>query len=112
MKKSLLVVAVLLLCGVIASSVYASERMHNQDMYDNNANYVDISCSEGKIIGAAYFDFKNDSADAVTAICMKKDGTTMMPKSGDWQFVCMPVTTRLWQPILTRISCSPQAYAT
>lgn len=106
MRKYVVAVLVVALGLIIATNVHASRRHHNQDLVDNGRAYTDHYCPpRTKIIGAAYFDLRNDSVDAVSIICQKKNGEITIPKDHDWpksglreiqEHKCNPKTERLW----------------
>jgi hypothetical protein len=83
-------VAVLLVAFCLMLAVNAQAGMAtNKDLNDNGRGFTTHYCPEGtRVAGMAYFDLKNDSADAVSAICEytkgPRKGDVYIPKDGDW----------------------------
>lgn len=89
MRKYFVAVLVVALGMIIATNVYARRRYPVADLEDNGRAYTDHYCQSGTtLVGVAYFDLRNDSVDAVTAICEftkgPRKGEVIMEKDKDW----------------------------
>jgi hypothetical protein len=89
MRKYVVAGLVVALGLIIATNVYAGRRYSVPDLEDNGRAYTDHYCPTGtEVVGVAYFDLRNDSVDAATAICEytkgPRKGEVVIPKDKDW----------------------------
>jgi len=88
MRKYAIAVLLVVLGLVFAANAQAGMAT-NKDLDDNGRAFTIHYCPSGsKVAGMAYFDLKNDAADAVSPICEftkgARKGEIYIPKDEDW----------------------------
>lgn len=88
MRKYAIAVLVVALGLMLAANAQA-RILTNKDMDDNGRAFTTHYCPAGsQVAGMAYFDLRNDAADAVSAICEytkgSRKGEIYIPKDKDW----------------------------